>query len=106
PRKLPMVNPAAKATKQVQSLRFCITLPMANSQMVISKVPRIDARTLRPRDTEMIRTVEMVTTHVSATKMTSGRMKGTANSYTARPPNKPRDHRGGRRYKRGAGRGQ
>src|ERR1700722_7351451 len=65
--------------------------PMANSQMATSKKPRIDAGTLRPRDTKMMRMVDRVTTHTSAVKMMSGSSRGLAaaasrNVFKRRPP--------------------
>src|SRR5580693_3169961 len=77
-----MAKPVAKAIEQNGSLRFCITLPMANSQMLTSKMPIHMANTFCRWDRKMMRTVEMVTTHTSAKKIRTGNQE----RLTARPP--------------------
>src|SRR5437868_1364831 len=52
--------------------------PMAKSQMLISKKPSREASSLIPRETKMIRTVESVTTQISARKTSKGRSGETA----------------------------
>src|SRR5437763_473863 len=75
-----------------------MTMPMANSQMLTSKKPRNAAAALRPRAMKMVRTVDMVTTQVSATKTSSG-------SIT--PPSRPAAWCGGKGPRRQAsGRGK
>ena len=49
-----------------------MTSPMANSQMLTSNRPRSGARNFMPRDTKMVRMVEIVTTHTSAIKIYTG----------------------------------
>ncbi len=84
PKKLPSVKPPAKAAEQRQSLRFFITSPMANSQMLTSNAPKSGARNFMPRATKMVRMVESVTTQTSAAKINKGSESLEAN--TERPP--------------------
>lgn len=65
--------------------------PMANSQMLTSKKPSVDANPFIPRDTKMIRMVDSVTTVTSAANTTTGNSGDTdaivsANTANDRPP--------------------
>src|SRR5260370_26350591 len=48
---------------------------MANNQMLTSKKPSKGAKLFHPRDTKIARTVDSVTTHVSAKKTSSGKVE-------------------------------
>src|SRR5207249_3136580 len=75
PRKFPKANPPAKARKQPGLVRCCITWAMANSQMLTSKKPSKGARTFHPRAMKIVRTVDRVTTMVSARNTKAGKLR-------------------------------
>jgi hypothetical protein len=52
---------------------------MAKSQIVISKKPRTGAKSFMPRDTKIMRSVEIVTTLNSARKTTMGKKENAEN---------------------------
>src|SRR5947207_14456631 len=75
PRKFPKAKPPAKAKKQPGLVKCCMTCAMANSQMLTSKKPSKGARTFHPRAMKIVRTVERVTTTVSARNTKAGKLR-------------------------------
>lgn len=60
--------------------RFCMTCPMAKSQIAISKTPRKGARYFLPWATKMVRRVPSVTTTASAKNTSTGK-KGDSTKF-------------------------